>query len=334
MTWKTMALPLAALLASAPVSAAEAPSGARASVPLQCPAFSWVTLGTSGGPIPMPGRSEPANLLIAGQRHVLVDAGDGAAVRLADYGLALGELRDVFISHHHLDHTAGLSGIIGLRWMLQYTDPITIYGPAGTRELVDGLLASYGPQARIGFGTGTVPRNPKDQTSVVELAPGDTVDLGALRVVTAGNTHFGAADGKTDAQSLSFRFELGNRSIGYTGDTGPSDAVEALVKGSDILVSEVIEVESLLADLKATRPDMTPQVFANLRKHLETHHLPPASVGQLASAAGVKRIVLTHLTNDLAGEQARTMLSRKVAEHFGGPVETANDLQVFDVGCR
>ena len=42
-------------------------------------------------------------------------------------------------------------------------------------------------------------------------------------------------------KSLSFRFDLPGRSIVYTGDTGPSAAVETLAKGADLLVSNFVE---------------------------------------------------------------------------------------------
>lgn len=50
----------------------------------------------------------------------------------------------------------------------------------------------------------------------------------------------------TARKSLSYRFDLGHRSITYTGDTGPSDAVTRLAQGSDMLVSEVIALEPIV----------------------------------------------------------------------------------------
>ena len=76
----------------------------------------WVTLGTHGGPVPSAQRSQPANLLLEGDRAILVDAGDGAAGQLAKVGVPLPRLSAVFISHLHFDHTGGLPAIIGLRF--------------------------------------------------------------------------------------------------------------------------------------------------------------------------------------------------------------------------
>jgi ribonuclease BN (tRNA processing enzyme) len=78
-----------------------------------CPALRWVTLGTAGGPVPTVDRSEPANLLIAGDHSILVDAGDGTVGQLARAGRTIGEVDAVFLSHLHLDHSGGLAAVIG-----------------------------------------------------------------------------------------------------------------------------------------------------------------------------------------------------------------------------
>ena len=71
-----------------------------------------MTLGTAGGPVPTVDRSEPANLLVAGEEKILVDTGDGTVGQLARLGMSLGPIRHVFISHHHHDHTGGLAAVV------------------------------------------------------------------------------------------------------------------------------------------------------------------------------------------------------------------------------
>jgi hypothetical protein len=66
-------------------------------------------------------------------------------------------------------------------------------------------------------------------------------------------------------QSLSYRFDMTDRSIVFTGDTGPSSDVERLARGADLLISEIGEPEAAAAEVKALRPDLpalTPGVAA------------------------------------------------------------------------
>lgn len=314
---------------------------AALAVPVQasgaCPALRWTTLGTAGGPVPTMDRSEPANLLTVGDRLVLVDTGDGTVTQLARMGLEVGAVREVFISHHHHDHTGGLAAVIGLRWMNNFPGELIVYGPPGTREMVNGIVASLQPQARVGFGLGSSDRSPESSIRVVEINGGETLTVGAMTVTAAANTHFDH-DGPQpeDApQSLSYRFTLAGRSITYTGDTGPSAAVANLAAGSDMLVSEVIDLDGLLAAIRVRRGDMPAQVMADMAKHLSTHHLPPADVGAIAAKAGVGHLVLTHFAVPPGPlVQAEAALRSGVAQHYAGPVDLARDLSSYDVGCK
>lgn len=313
---------VAALSAAQPVLAAET-----------CTTFRWTTLGTAGGPVPTRDRSEPANLLDAGSQSILVDTGDGTVTQLARIGRDLSNVHAVFLSHLHWDHVGGLSAVIGLRWMNTFPGNLTIYGPPGTQKVVDGIVASLGPPARIGFGTGAKSADPAANLHVVEMKDGDTVSLAdGLVVRSATNTHFDAGlDSGT--LSLSYRFDLGKRSLTYSGDTGPSDKLAVFAKGSDMLVSEVIALAPLFDDIIAHRPDMPPAIRAQMRQHLATHHMDAADVGRTAADANVGRVVLTHFAVPGPLRSSEPYLRAGVGQHYSGPVDLASDLASFDIPC-
>jgi len=320
-----------ALLCAAMASfAIAAPATAQTS----CSPLRWTTLGTAGGPVPTMERAEPSNLLTAGNELVLVDTGDGTVNQLAKVGLTLGKIRHVVLSHLHLDHTGGLAAVIGLRWMNQFPGRLTVHGPPGTQSVVDGIIASLAPPASIGFGLGSAPPSPRDSVTVVEVADGANFTIGDVKVRAVANSHFDHPGGEQDGTvSLSYRFEMDGRSIAYTGDTGPAPAVTALATGADLLVSEVIDLDRLLASIRTQRRDASPQMLGQMAQHLGTHHLLPADLGAMAAEAGVGHLVLTHFAIPGPLAESEPTLRDGVREHYAGPLDLARDLASFDVGC-
>lgn len=293
----------------------------------------WLTLGTRGGPMPGTTRSQPANLLLNGERAYLVDVGDGAAGQLAKAGIAHNRLDAVFISHLHFDHTAGLAGILGLRWQTNAPDRLRIYGPPGTAELVQGLLASMLPGTTAGYGVaGAAERDPAEQVTVIELRDGDDLEIDGMRVRARANTHYSFAPGSDLAgrfESLSFRFDLPHRSIVYTGDTGPGSAVEDLAGGADLLVTEMMDVAHTIANVRRNSPNLPAHLASEMEEHLTTHHLLPRDVGMLAAKARVGAVVVTHFVGKEPEDPGHLEYLREIAEYYDGPVVIADDMDGF-----
>ena len=293
----------------------------------------WVTLGTRGGPMPSAARSQPANLLVNGAHTYLVDAGDGAAGQLAKAGVAPNDLDAVFISHLHFDHTAGLAGLLGLRWQTNAPNRLKIFGPPGTAEMVEGLVTSMAPGTTAGYGVPGAPEaDVRTQFEVVEVRDGASFDLDGMAVRVRSNSHYSFVRGSDLAarfESLSFRFDLAGRSIVYTGDTGPSTAVEELAQGADLLVAEMMDVDFTIANVRRNSPNLDPRVAAGMERHLREHHLLPADVGQLAARAGVKGVVVTHFVGEEVASPRHSEYLRAIGEHYLGPVVIADDLDGF-----
>jgi len=309
---------------------------AAASMPAQAAGVSashWITLGTQGGPMPSAQRSQPANVLVTPDGTYLVDAGDGAVEQLAKAGIALAQVKAVVFSHLHFDHTAGLFGLLGLRYQTSIYAPLMIYGPPGTKTMVDGILAAMQPTAHSGYGMPGSPfHEPAEGIVVIDIRDGASFALGSAKVTARKNTHYSFAPGSADDkayESLSLRFDMPDRSIVYTGDTGPSPAVVELAKGANLLVAEMIDLDGTLADIRRASPNMPAAAMAPLETHLRTHHLTPEELGDLASAAGVKALVATHLSApDLTGGSELDYLAR-IRSRFAGPATVGRDLEEF-----
>jgi len=293
-------------------------------------ANSFITLGTIGGPMGEPSRSQPANALINGKDIYLVDAGDGTAGQMAKAGLPLRGVQGIFLSHLHFDHTAGVLGVLGLRMQLNLSQPLHIYGPPGTQAFIDGLLAGMAPAmaAAYGFPGQTWTTN----VQVTELVQGSKVQLDNMAVTVAENTHFSypAESPEADSfKSLSFRFNLPDRSIVYTGDTGPSEALVALANGADLLVSEMFDVEEAMARVRENSPNMPPAALVPIRRHFTEHHISPQQVGEMAAAAGVSAVVITHMVPSISTPEQEEFYIGEIHKYYEGEVLIADDLDRF-----
>lgn len=291
----------------------------------------FITLGTHGGPVPDAHRFEPANALVVDRAVYLVDVGDGAADQLARAGLTLQALKAVFISHLHFDHTGGLFAVLGLREQTGASTKLKIYGPPGTKEMVDGLVAAMRPGAVSGYGIpGEKIVPPENTVEAIEIRDGAHLELDGFTVTAVENTHYSfprGSDMDKRFDSLSFRFDLPDRSIVYTGDTGPSDAVTKLAKGADILVSELIDGQT--ASSMVPPPNGTDEQnerFQVMKQHLGAHHVTPEQVGKMASDAKVGRVVITHLVPSRKPDFPIDSYVAEIHKSYSGPVEIADDL--------
>lgn len=292
-----------------------------------------ITLGTSGGPNPRGKRAQTSNLLIVNGALYVIDAGDGVARRLAKAGINIREIGTIFLTHHHDDHTAGLGTLMSVAWDQQRTKPIHVYGPPRTEELVKAAVQYFtiSSEIRIADGGRTVP--------ISQIFVGHDTGIGVvyqdenIKVTAVENSHYdfhkGAASGKH--KSYSYRFETPHRTVVFTGDTGPSDAVTDLAKGADLLVSETASFEDRKQRFIKTGQwqAMTPAEQEGITRQATQGHMGLEIVGKMAERAKVKTLVLSHLTARADGSDDYTTWADEVKKHFSGQVLIAKDLMEF-----
>jgi ribonuclease BN (tRNA processing enzyme) len=289
-----------------------------------------ITLGTAGGPLTEANRSQPANAVLVGGYLYLVDAGDGTAGQLAKAGLRVPDIKGLFLSHLHFDHTGGVMALLGLRMQLNVSKTLVVYGPPGTQALIDGLLEGMAPIMKAAYG---MPGQAwQANVEVVEMADRSKVGLEGLTVTAAENSHFRIPENSglpEKAKSLAFRFDMTDRSIAFTGDTGPSKAVEELAKGADLLVSEMMDIPAVLAMVRQVNPTMPEQQYQGIEWHLRAHHISPQQVGELAAAASVEYVVVTHIAPNIRDASTAAKYRAEIAQHFDGEITIADDLERF-----
>jgi ribonuclease BN (tRNA processing enzyme) len=290
-----------------------------------------ITLGTSAGPIPRAHRAQSSNLLTVNGVHYIVDAGDGVARRLAKARIDIRDLGTVFLTHHHDDHTAGLGWLMSA-WDQNRTKPINVYGPPETEALVRAAVQYFNISAEIRIADGGV------SVPISQVFVGHDVGTGVIyqdaniKVTAAGNTHFafhkGPAAGKF--KSYSYRFETPDSVIVFMGDSGPSDAVTELAKGADLLVTQTSSFEERMKMMieNGRWQAMTPAEQERIRQQA-TRNITLEQIGEMATRANVKTVVLSHLSARADGSDDYAPWASEVKKHFSGEVFVAKDLMEF-----
>ena len=88
-------------------------------------------------------------------------------------------------------------------------------------------------------------------------------------------------------------------------------------------------MQGTMANVARNSPNMPPEARRDLEQHLSTHHLTPDAVGQLAVAAGVKALVITHFAAGTSDPVRTRGYIAQIRSKFSGPVTLANDLDRF-----
>jgi ribonuclease BN (tRNA processing enzyme) len=300
-------------------------------------------LGTASGPPLRLQRSEPSTLLIVDGRKYLIDCGIGTARRLVEAGVDSSQIKTIFFTHLHADHDMGLADVMAndffVRGPMGAAEPINIYGPPQTKELVDAAFQFISVGFRP-FADSNLFDYP--QVGSAFVSPFVAHEIGnaglvfhddEIRVSATENTHYAniPAGKRSRFKSYSYRIDTPHGSIVFTGDTGPSDAVARLSKGADVLVSEVTyrdpgQLDQLVARVAAASHS-TAAKAKTFRDQFTAMHLDAEEVGDLASKAGVKSVILYHFVPKDKADEATFVA--EVKRRFSGPVFASDDLSRY-----
>lgn len=289
-----------------------------------------VTLLGTGTPGPNPNRLGSAVLVEIGEDVLLFDAGRGAVHQMARVGAAIDRVNPVFITHHHFDHISDLFDVIITTALCGRTQPLRIFGPAGTTRIVRALLEQVyardirsrieenNNQRRMGFP-------PSAQIEVIALVQCHDVEAGVVcetqhwRVATDHVRHGDFAQNPDfDWHCLGYRIEAEGKIVAISGDTVPCEGIVRLASEADLLIQCCHFLQSSVTD-DATR-------------YLTTHTLPSSGqVGKIAAQAKVRHLVLTHIGMRISGAEMLDEIRQDVCRDFGGEVTVGEDLLTVDL---
>ena len=261
-----------------------------------------------------------SHLMVSNARAYVLDCGLGVSNQFARTGIPFSAVRSIFITHHHPDHNIEYGPFLLFGWV-QGMRTVRAFGPPPLKQMTEDFLRAY--KATIDFWVEDLKVKPLVSPDVNEVsAPGAVMRDENVKVAAAIVQH------PPVRPALAYRFDFQDRSIAFSGDTAPIEAVARFAKGADILVHEAMYVPALEAYVRDRIAKGVPIRFDDYMAHMRIDHSPVEDVGRIPEEAGVKTLVLSHLTPGIDGiedERWRDL----AAKQFKGEVVVARDLMVL-----
>ena len=279
-----------------------------------------VILGTAAGPTPIPNRHMTSHVMLSNGAAYVLDCGLGVTDQFARTGIRFDAVRSLFITHHHPDHNVEYGPFLVIGWVGGLPQTIRAYGPPPLAQMTRDFLAAY--RATIDFWAEDFKRQPLRAVETHEVAgAGSVMQDENVKVSSVVVNH------PPVRPALGYRFDFRDRSIAFSGDTTPLDAVAVMAKGADVLVHEAMLPGAIEIDVRRIIAQRGLGDFDTMMAHMRADHSPVEDVGRIAAEAGVKTLVLSHLapgTASIADEAWRAPAAR----FFKGEIIVAHDMIV------
>ena len=279
------------------------------------PLFRVTLLGT-GAPPPRLDRFGPSTLVEVGTQKFIFDAGRGAMQRLHQLAIPFSDITGMFLTHHHSDHVVGfpdlwLTGWIGRPWG-QRAQPLPVYGPEGTRQMMEHLPLAFHVDIRVRSWS-----YPPDgvKLDAREIRPGVVFDHDGVKV-----SAFEVDHGGEELPAYGYRIDYQGRSAVLSGDTTFNENLIDHAQGADLLVHEVTAV----AGSAAENPQQLKRIGAN--------HTTPEQAGEVFARVRPKLAVYNHLL--LFGSARSEDLLPATRKKYDGPLIVGEDLMQIEIGSE
>jgi ribonuclease BN (tRNA processing enzyme) len=280
-----------------------------------------VMLGT-GTPRPDPERSGPATAILANGTPYLIDFGPGVIRRAAAayqrgvtaLGRGVTDVTTAFLTHLHVDHTAGYPDLILTPWIMGRTRPLQVYGPKGLAAMTRHVLAGW--QVDIANRIEGIDRLPAAgcEVKVHEIEAGCVYKDGNVRVTAFRVSHGTVED------AFGYRFETQDKVIVISGDTAPTEAMVEHAKGCDVLIHEAYSEQTFN------------QVSPRWQEYRRNYHTSSQELASLAGRISPGLLILYHRVNvgaPITAPNPEEAVLNEIRRTYRGDVVVGHDLDVY-----
>jgi ribonuclease Z len=256
-----------------------------------------VGLCGAGSPLPDERRGGPCTAVVAGGRMFVFDAGSSAARTIVRMRLSVGQVEALFLTHYHSDHIDGVGELLLQRWVQRNSDaPLPVYGPEGLEQVLQGFSQAYAQDSgwRVahhgekvappaGFGAQARPFDMPASGRKVLVSEPD------LEIVAFAVEHAPVST------AVGYRIRYKDRTVVISGDTRRSAAVEREARGVDVLLHEALS-PTMLGIFEQRFAMAKRDTLAKVFHDILSYHTTPEEAAGIAQSAGVRALVLHHIS--------------------------------------
>lgn len=271
----------------------------------------WLQVLGSGGPEVGDKRASSSYAIWHnGKAKILVDIGSGSMLQFERSGANINDIEAVLLTHLHVDHTADLPALIKATFFTNRTQDLPIFGPSGNALMPSTtafIQTLFGPNGAYRYLSNYI-----DGSDSYTIRPHDiNIKNKQVRSVLKNNlyqlnavpTHHGPIP------AIAWQIKIADMNIVFSGDmNNDNHALADLAKNADILIAH----------------HAIPENAKGVARQL---HMPPSVIGEIATQANVKKLVLSHLMLRTLNQTNQSEV--QIRKKFAGSLHFAEDLQCF-----
>lgn len=296
-------------------------------------------LGT-GGMMPLPNRYLTALLVRNKGKMILIDCGEGTQVPLKLIGWGFKNIDAICFTHYHADHVAGLPGLLLTIGNSGRVEPLTILGPPGLKEVVNGMLV-IAPELPFKIELVELSDDCEDIAAIddflihsipaehsipclsysIEIKRTGKFNIEKAQALDIPKQYWNALqkgetvelNGKIYTNDMVLGEERKGLKVSYCTDTRPTDFLNQLITNSDLLVCEGMYGED-----------------EKIPKAIDKKHMTFSEAATLAKNANVKELWLTHYSPALVTPEEYIHFATEIFENTKVGYDLMNKSLVFE----
>ena len=283
-----------------------------------------ITLLGTGAPVPSIERFGPSILVEAGGQKLLFDCGRGAAQRLWQLKIPLGQIDALFLTHLHSDHVVGIPDVWLTGWIPAVygsrASPFQVLGPGGTKDMMENLVKAF---------SWDITTRSKEKNKADSGASVNTTDIKEEFIWQKNGvkvTPFTVRHSEFIDSALGYRIDYAGHSVILSGDTRYSENLIRYAKGADVVIHEVAA---------ANEHSMQTSPLIN---QILGFHTSPEDAGKVFEQIKPKLAVYSHIVLLTADPSipppTSNDLIQRTQKYYKGTLQVGEDLLSIEISDK